>query len=61
MPPQVGQPLVLGMEAPASPREQDSYEMMRTAWIDGVVGGEFMDQQLVTETEKLLLQRFFIH
>jgi hypothetical protein len=61
VPPQVRLPLVLTKEAPASPGGHGYYKMVGTAWIDGIMEGEFIDPHLVAETEGLALQEFLVH
>lgn len=61
LPPQVTLPLVLTKETPTSPDEGEFYRMVGTAWVDGIIEGQFLDPDLVAELEHEALKEFSIH
>lgn len=61
IPPQVRLPLVLTKEIPTSADEGEYYRMVGTAWVDGIIEGQFLDPDLVAELEQETLKEFSIH
>lgn len=54
-------PLVLTKEIPTSADEGEYYRMVGTAWVDGIIEGQFLDPDLVAELEQETLKEFSIH
>jgi hypothetical protein len=61
IPPQVRLPLVLTKETPTSPDGGEYYRMVGTAWVDGIIEGQFLDPDLIAELEQQPLREFLIH